>query len=172
MNKEIWKPIPNWDNYLISDKGKIKTINGTIVKQHTNSKGYLMASLSQNSKHWHTLVHRLVAIVFIPNPNSLPQVNHINEVKTDNRVENLEWVSCKQNINHGTGHDRAFKSFIKNHPDFIKRKSCAEINDCGYVLCAYPSIDEAARICKMSRNSVRLSIKNHIKISGKQFVLI
>ena len=172
MIKEHWKAVPQFENYLVSDRGRVKTINGKILEQRKQSKGYMMVSLSNNGQYWRALVHRLVAIVFIPNPDNLPQVNHINEIKTDNRVENLEWVSAKQNINHGTGHDRAFNSFIKNHPDWIKRKSCALVNDDGEIVEEYSDMTEAAKMNNMARNSVRLSIKNHQKISGKQFIFI
>ena len=172
MIKEQWRPIPGFEEYQVSDQGKVKNKFGHILSPNINNKGYYLVTLSNGYIKKTCSVHRLVAMAWIPNPLNLPQVNHINEVKTDNRVENLEWVSCKQNINHGTGHDRAFKSFIKNHPDFIKRKPCALVNDDGEIIEQYSDMTEAAKMNNMVRNSVRLSIKNHQKISGKLFIFI
>ena len=63
--------------------------------------GYLRLPLTINNKAKSYLVHRLVALAFIPNPNNYPEVNHKNEDKTDNRVENLEWCDRSYNINYG-----------------------------------------------------------------------
>ena len=65
--------------------------------------GYLRVGLSiGKGKTKHEKIHRLVARTYIPNPENKPQVNHINEIRTDNNVSNLEWVTAKENNNHGT----------------------------------------------------------------------
>jgi hypothetical protein len=66
-----------------------------MVRTFLDKKGYPIVQLSRHGKGWSTKVHRLVAQAFIPNPDNLPQVNHKNEVKTDNRVENLEWCTAE-----------------------------------------------------------------------------
>ena len=81
--------------------GKVRNVKtGRLLKPETARHGYLRVVLCKNRKHTTFSVHRLVAQVFIPNPDNLPVVNHINEDKTDNRVENLEWSTYKHNSEH------------------------------------------------------------------------
>ena len=76
------------------------------MKHWETKNGYLQVALCQKTKQTF-YIHRLVAETFIPNPHGLKEVNHINENKHDNRVENLEWISKKNNINYGTGKQRS-----------------------------------------------------------------
>lgn len=100
----ISKVISGFPNYVVSNSGEIFSLKrNKTLKPYKTSKGYLQVRL-EGGKAFH--VHRLVAEAFIPNPDNLPQVNHINEDKTDNRVENLEWCNQSQNMQHGTGSER------------------------------------------------------------------
>ena len=111
---EIWKPIKGFPYYEISNYGnvrsldkKVNSIHGTrickgkLLKTHQNKKrdGYCYVSLANGKKtHSSFRVHRLVAEAFIPNPYNKPQVNHIDGDVTNNNVNNLEWVTAKENI--------------------------------------------------------------------------
>lgn len=89
---EIWREIEGYDGrYAVSTWGRVKSVNG-ILKPYENKKGYLKIGLSRNGKCEKHRVHRLVAKAFIPNPEGLPQVNHIDGNKQNNSVTNLEWV--------------------------------------------------------------------------------
>lgn len=115
LEKEIWKPIKNYEGvYEVSNKGKIRslerkvnyknkkerTIEGQEKMQTLNSKGYLKVTLWNKHKSQTREVQRIVAETFIPNTENKSQVNHINGIKTDNRVDNLEWCTPKENTQH------------------------------------------------------------------------
>ena len=95
------KSIKGYTNYTITDSGKIisyKQSKPRILKTWLQKSGYENIKLCENNVTHHHLIHRLVAETFIPNPNNLPEVNHKNKIRNDNRVENLEWCSRKDNL--------------------------------------------------------------------------
>ena len=99
-----WKQVPNFENYYVNNSGDI--ISKTRRSPHRLSQGlgkagYYHVSLADSNRKYHIMqVHRIVALAFIPNPESKPQVNHKNGNKLDNRVENLEWVTASENTKH------------------------------------------------------------------------
>lgn len=113
---EIWKSINGFENYQISNTEKVKSleriyysgahhttkkIQPEMLLQHKIDKnGYHYVHLYKNGKQYIKKIHRLVAEAFIPNPNNLPEVNHINLIKSDNNINNLEWCTHKYNMKH------------------------------------------------------------------------
>lgn len=105
--EEIFKTVPTHPTYQVSNMGRLKTFNWkgsgreAIMKPAINQSGYLRTvALDVNGKLRPVLIHRLVAVTFIDNPLNKPQVNHKNGIKTDNRVENLEWMTGSENCKH------------------------------------------------------------------------
>ena len=111
QDEEIWKEIEGFEGlYEVSTKGRVrnKKTNRILGGGYDNI-GYRFVLLCKaNSKPKQIKVHRLVALAFIPNPNKLPQVNHIDEDKLNNDVKNLEWVTASQNQRH-SAHQRSCK---------------------------------------------------------------
>lgn len=113
-NEERWKAIKDYEGlYEVSNQGRIKRVSGwkgqngayiqasgIIGENNIKKNGYKGVVLCKNGKCKSFLIHRLVAQTFIPNPHNLPQVNHIDGDKTNNCVENLEWVTPQQNVRH------------------------------------------------------------------------
>ena len=126
---EEWRPIPGYEGlYEVSNLGRVRSVDryvkskgesywlrkGKMLSPTKDKNGYLKVNLSCNGKHNIIRVHRLVTEAFLPNPDNLPEVNHKDEDKTNNRVENLEWCDHKYNMNYGTRNIRAKETAIKN----------------------------------------------------------
>lgn len=114
---EIWKDIEGYEGlYQVSNLGRVKSLGNNKTRKEKILKGikergdYLKVILCKEGNRKHFKVHRLVASAFIPNYNNLPQVNHKDEDKNNNRVDNLEWCDCKYNINYGSHNKRMIKA--------------------------------------------------------------
>lgn len=126
---EVWKSIPGFEWYEVSNIGRVRSIDrefinsigrkcflkGAYIKP-TISKGYYRLGLRLKGEKKMMNIHRLVALAFIPNPNNFATVNHINGDKLDNRVENLEWCSVRENIHH------AYRNNLNGYADKSNEK--------------------------------------------------
>ena len=97
---EDWKPINGHPDYYISSHGRVKSLKNNdevILKQSKTRLGYVRVWLYNNGCRKEKHLHRLIALAFIPNPDNIPEIDHINRKKDDNRIENLRWVSRSNN---------------------------------------------------------------------------
>ena len=131
---EKWKDIKDYENYEVSNLGRVKNKKtGRILKPEKTRDGYMRVSLCKDGIQRHALLHRLVSLTFLPNSQNLPQVNHKDEDKTNNCLDNLEWCDHKYNNNYGTKNERQAEkmskpvlqfdllgNFIKEWPSMMK----------------------------------------------------
>ncbi len=145
---EEWKTIPDFPFYMVSNMGRIKRkryefwyqenhpkrqgrlvfYSEMLINQSIDGNGYCLVTLTRGTKKKRELerVNRLVAEAFIPNPDNLPVVNHINEIKTDNRAVNLEWCTYQHNSNCGTVKQRISKANTGKQFSYEHRKHLSE----------------------------------------------
>ena len=161
--QEIWKDVIGYEGwYQVSNLGRVKSLdrvvkykNGKTYKYKEeirtltkDNKGYLRVLVSKNGKHQNLRVHRLVAQAFIPNPRDLSQVNHKDEDKTNNRVDNLEWCDCQYNV------------------DYSLSKPVCQYDDNGNLLRVWKSIIEASRNLQIPDTHIGECCKGVYKQSG------
>ena len=158
QEQEIWKDIPGYDGkYQASTYGNIRSvdrvvqfgknkrfISGRVLKQQKDVYGYSMVNLPKTIK-----VHRLVAMTFIPNEDGKEQINHIDGNKKNNRVENLEWVTAKENVNHEV--------------NVLNRIKKGVIRDDGKI---YQSVNDAALDNNVSVSCISAVINGYQKTSN------
>lgn len=97
----MFKKIEDYPRYSVNKKGDVRNdLTGRMLKRRTSGKGYFCYNLYNDEGNKNKTIHRLVAQAFIPNPNNLPMVDHIDADKSNNNVDNLRWVTNYQNLNH------------------------------------------------------------------------
>ena len=174
---EQWKPVPGYEGtYEVSNRGRIRSMSRNIIvfgnrELHKDEvimkpreETYLRVCLKKDGKYKVHPVHRLVALAFIPNPDNLPQINHKDENKYNNNVENLEWCTPSYNCKYGTVVKRRYDNGGGSRKIVVEQY---DLN--GNLLNTYPSICEASRQTDVNRNSIRLVLIGRLK-TGKGFI--
>ena len=152
--REIWKDISGYEGlYQISNFGRVKSLNYNHTKKEkvlcekNHKSNYVTVMLCKNGENKNKSIHILVASAFIPNPNNYPCVNHIDGNKKNNNVDNLEWCTHKQNVEH------AIKTGLANHYGMLGRtgaknnlsKKIVQYDLQGDVVNRWDCISDAAR---------------------------
>lgn len=190
----IWKDILGYEGYYqISENGTIKSLERVVkhgnsvrhekekIKKHTiNNHGYPVVSLCKNGVTKHFAVHRLLAIAFIPNPDNKPFVDHINTYRTDFRLENLRWVTAKENANNPITLEKCktnlyipevAKKMIKTKKNSNKEyhgkpKKVYQFNLHGSLIGSYSSLQEAFEITGVNPVSISRVCKRSMTTAG------
>ena len=162
--EEIWRDIEGYEGfYQVSNTGKVKSLNyrntgkEEILKAYDDGNGYLKVGLFKDGKREQPLVHVLVATAFLDNVDNLPEVNHKDEDKTNNCVENLEYCSSSYNINYGT---RNKKVAEKNS------KPVFSVDKVSGLIMEFPSAREAERQTGISNSNICACLKGRCKSAG------
>lgn len=163
--KEIWKDIQDCENkYQVSNLGNVRSLQyrhkncKQILKPAKDGSGYLFVRLFKKTGCKCSKIHRLVAEAFIENVNDLPQVNHIDEDKTNNKVSNLEWCTAKYNSNYGTRNQRIYGKSNK--------KSVLQFSKDGTFIRKHDSINKAAFTVNVTPAALCKCLKNINKTAG------
>lgn len=171
FRKEIWKPIKDYEElYEVSNLGNVRSVDryvnaklngvltkrkieGTNIKPYLHKTGYYIVKLSKNGKRKNIKIHRLVAEAFIDNPNKLKCINHKDENKLNNYVENLEWCSYKYNNNYGTKKERISQSMFKKVCQYTVDGKFIKIWDSIKEAQKYYKTGNISAVCKNKRKT-------------------
>lgn len=157
--QEIWKDVPGYEGlYHVSNLGRVKRLPYQLIGRTIGKKkeyirefpervmkaticanGYYRVTLSKDGKLYYKYIHRIVAETFIPNPDSLPCINHKDENRTNNNVNNLEWCSYSYNNSYGNARYKFSKSYSINHSRAVEMLSLS-----GEKIREFSSVKEAA----------------------------
>lgn len=174
--EEIWKPIDGFEAYQVSSLGRVRSkdryansgigirlYKGKVLKPGMDRVGYLHVVLSKDNKQTTLSVHRLVYEAFNGKITEGMQVNHIDDDKSNNRLENLNLMTPKENINWGTGNERRAKSKLN-------RKDCSktilQFDLQGNLIAEYPSAREAYRTLGINNKNISSALNGRIKTAG------
>lgn len=180
MNEE-WRPVPGYEGiYEVSNMGRVKSLPrdytqlnmyGTLSKRHIDGKvmrlhilnsGYCHVELTKGARQCKSHpIHRLVALAFIPNPKGLPFINHKDEDKQNNNVNNLEWCTTEYNCNYGTRN--------KKISEKARRAPIEQYDLKGNFIKAYDSIRDAATELNIGETSIAAALSGRCK-TGKGFI--
>lgn len=167
--EEIWKEIDGYPNYMVSNLGRVKslervimksngkrqTIKETIRKGVKDKDGYLIVTLYDEYHNMKNIkIHRLVAQAFIPNPYNLPEVNHKDEDKTNNNVDNLEFCTTRFNLTYGNRLKKVIEKISKKCYQYDLNKKLISI---------FPSTQEASRLTGILQSNITACCRGEYK---------
>ena len=173
-----WREIDGFPNYMVSNTGEIKSLNYNktgkekVLIPHKLSNGYLGINLyDDNKRSCYLLIHRLVAQAFLPNPNGYRIINHKDENRSNNSVNNLEWCNYKYNLNYGNRNSKLSNS-LTNNPFFSI--PVLQYSKTREFLKEFPSIAEAART--INNGNIKAAVTNILKcckgVADTQFGIV
>ena len=161
---EEWKPVVGFEGlYEVSNHGRVRSLNFKntntvqIMTLSMARNGYLIARLMKDGRKYHVLVHRAVAMAFLDNPHQFPVINHKDECKTNNSVENLEWCTQSYNIKYGTATSRIAKALSVPVLQYGKD---------GTFIKGWKSAHEVSRELGIDRKSIRLCCSGEYRTAG------
>ena len=155
---EVFVPIKNYETrYLISNKGRVYSIIKSIILKPKIERNYYRVQLFNGKMYKHFFIHRLVATNFIPNRNNFLEVNHKDENKLHNCVDNLEWCTKKYNINYGTAIYRSANN---------RGKKIIQLDKNNNFINSYNSLMDAERITGISNGNINACCKGKRKTAG------
>ena len=164
---EVWKSIKEYPDYLVSNMGNIKNIKtNKYLKPIASYNGYQRVGLYKDGKMILFSVHRLVANAFLSNPSNLPQVNHKDENKLNNTVENLEWCTAKYNANYGNKSKRTVETKIQKGSYERFRQKVVKAVVCLETKKIYSSIKEASEVTGLNRAGLSRACTGVYKTCG------
>ena len=153
--EEIWRDIKGFEGkYMVSNLGRVKSLNYNktgkekIMKGVPDGYGYFQLSLCKEGKVKNCRINRLVAQAFIPNPDNLPEVNHKDKIRTNNRVDNLEWCTTQYNV------------------EYSKAKAVIGINKVSGLILEFPSANEAKRQTGINQSNIIQCCKGRRNSAG------
>lgn len=160
---ECWKPVKGFPAYLVSNRGRVWSLNrdekwgeyyrtrqGRFLIPRLGNQGYLYVGLCKNGKVYTKKIHRLVAENFIPNPHGYSVVNHRDEDRTNNDVNNLEWCTTAYNVTYGGAKRKVKDTFFENG---VSKRVC-QYDLQGNLIATYRSIADAVRITNSNGGAI------------------
>ena len=167
MQNEIWLDVPGFPGYQVSNAGRVKSFRSgeRILKQCNDGFGYPKVRLWRDATGMTVHVHKIVALAFIPNPDNKPEIDHINTNRMDNRVENLRWVTRKENTNNPLSISNYKKTTNIYLVNARKRKPVLQIHN-GCVVAEYESTRDAERKTGISHGNILNAITGKAQHAG------